>query len=130
MATVPGTTPVWKTAAAIIVALVVWSVVSVLVGALIFIIERILTETRPGIIGFSAAIIAGAAGVDAARKVCDKWPASYFRKALFVAFVVFAVLATLAELFLLPLHWGQITVAAQLIAMVVTAYVEFWQRAT
>lgn len=121
-------TSFWQTVLAMVLAPVVWTIAAFVVGFIIALTQRLFTVIRPEIIDFFAAIMAGIAGVIAARAACDKLFENYVRKCIFILFTLLILLFSAVEIFMVPAHWGMITVFAQFIAVIITAYMVFWNE--
>jgi hypothetical protein len=120
-------TVIWQTAAAFIIAAITCFIGMFLAGLFITLSQTLLTTTRPEIIGFFASIGAGAAGVFVAREVCDRLFKHYSQRTIFGLFLAYVILGTLVEIFIVPAHWGQISVYAQNVAILLVAYSLFWK---
>ena len=118
---------IWQTVAALIVAAIVGVIGMVLAGAFIYFSQRLITDVRPQIINFFASIGAGAAGVFAAREVCDRLFKHYSQRAVFGLFALYAVASGLLEIFLIAAHWGQISIYAQDLTILLVSYSIFWK---
>ena len=121
----------WRTAGAMVLALLTWLSVALSIGFLLSLWNRLTTTVRPEIIDFFVAIIATIVGMVAARAACDKVLKVYARRPIFVLFIFFASLSVVGmttEFLSLGKLQNPITVSAHLIAMTVAAWVIFWRR--
>lgn len=118
---------IWQTAAALIVSAIAGLLGMIAVGAFVYYSQRLLTDLRPEIVSFCAAIAAGAGSVFAAREACDWLFKHYSQRAVFGLFVLYGVSSLCVEIFHVAPHWGQISVYAQDITILIAAYSIFWQ---
>lgn len=123
----------WQTALAVIVAPVIWMVVTLIVAFLLSFWNRLMTVVRPEIIDFFAVIVATIVGMVAARAACDKFFKHYSRRPIFVIFVLFGLLSLVGVITEFasasePEFARPITAVVATIAMVIAAYSKFWLR--
>lgn len=119
-----------QTAVAMVLALVVYVIASILTSTAMFFFERLMSDIRPEIIAFSTVITGSVIGVYAARSACDMTLRSYSARAVAIWFEGLAVAALVFEFAFVPLAWTQINSFAQIAAVAVSAIVMFWNHGT
>ena len=118
----------WRSAGAVILALITHTAVATLTGFLIAVWNRLTSTTRPEIIDFFAVIIAAVLGMVAAKAACDKIFKVYAKRPIFVLFGTLSALGLVIVMFLLEEPETPIISSAQAIATAIAAWVIFWRR--
>ena len=118
----------WRTVGAMVLASMTWTVVAMMVGFLLSVWNRLITVVRPEVIDFFAAITAAIVGVVAARAVCNKILRIYAKRPIFFLFTSLAIAGLVVEFLLLEKPKYPITVSAQMIVLIVAAWIIFWRR--
>lgn len=124
-----------QTAAAMVVALVTYTLVHyavvsvVMIGADVFpdAVALLLWGTRPNVVRVAAALLGAAAGVWSARLVCDLTLGAYQQRPVFWMFAGVLGAMTLGKIWT-PSVAQQLAVAAQYAAAMATAYLLYWRN--
>jgi hypothetical protein len=112
-----------QTVVAIVLAILVFAVVSTLAAGILYITERVLTVMRPGIIAFFALIVGSWVGMQLARVACDAVLRGYSERSVFVTFAVLVAAGLAFEFIFVPMRLEQINSYAQLITAGIAAFV-------
>jgi len=120
----------WRTVGATVLGPLAWALVTACVAALIGIQQRLFTVLRPEVLDFSAAMCGTAAGMIAAKTICNTLLSGYSPKAVAVEFISFSVIGlTLLWLFLSGAI-APITSTLQLFLIICLSLAIFWQADT
>jgi hypothetical protein len=120
----------WKTALAIIAAIVIAAVVSSVIAILMGIVNALFNPDMHFFNDIWEQIVGGSLGVYAARFVCDRFLQPYSRHVVFTVIALLTIGIIAFSYFALYLRgWVLVTESANAIAMIVAAYILFWQGA-
>lgn len=125
-----------ETAAAMVVALVTYTLVHYAVVSVVMIgadtfpdaVALLLWGVRPNVVRVMAALLGAAAGICSARLICDLTLDAYQQRPVFWTFAGVLGAMTLGKIWT-PSVAQQLAVAAQYAAALATAYLLFWRNA-
>lgn len=81
----------WKTAIALPIVLVVWTVVSSFVSVVTGLINELFSDQSELLTNFWCQVVGGGCGIYAAKWICDRWLKPYSHHVLFMFVVLCAV---------------------------------------